>query len=159
MVGEEPPASDEPAREPGRRWQDRDTEPIPRARPVDPSSRQFESASADPYATDAYPEADYDDQRYAERDPGRGAVGGAFYDESPAPLTEEEVAGLRGDPGPSLYTTRRVAPLDDEASRHVARYLFPTEKFRGEWKRHWIQLVKEISVGGVATVLMGYITG
>jgi membrane protein YdbS with pleckstrin-like domain len=86
---------------------------------------------------------------------------GTYFDGGPAePLSEDELAGLHGgDPGPSLYSTRRVAPLDDEPSRHVARYLFPTEKFRGEWKRHWIQLGREFAIGGLATILMGYITG
>ena len=31
-------------------------------------------------------------------------------------------------------------PLEDEPSSLVARYLFPTERYRGEWKRHWIHL-------------------
>jgi membrane protein YdbS with pleckstrin-like domain len=86
---------------------------------------------------------------------------GTYFDGGPAePISEDELAALHGgDPGPALYSTRRVAPLDDEPSRHVARYLFPTEKFRGEWKRHWIQLAKEFTIGGVATILMGYITG
>jgi PH (Pleckstrin Homology) domain-containing protein len=30
-------------------------------------------------------------------------------------------------------------PLEDEPSRHIARFLFPTERFRGEWRRHWVR--------------------
>jgi len=41
----------------------------------------------------------------------------------------------------------------------VNRYLFPTEKFRGEWRRHPIALWKEAAAGIVATFLMGYATG
>jgi hypothetical protein len=37
--------------------------------------------------------------------------------------------------------------LDDLASSVVERFLFPTERFRGEWKRHWIHLVKSLAVG------------
>jgi membrane protein YdbS with pleckstrin-like domain len=105
-------------------------------------------------------EDDYDGSFVGGPDPAR-ATGGTYYDPPPR-FTDDNISDLHGgvdDPGPSVYTTSRVAPLDDEASKHVARYLFPTEKFRGEWKRHWIQLVKEFLVGAVATVLMGYVTG
>ncbi len=46
-----------------------------------------------------------------------------------------------------------------EPSDLVRRYLFPTEKFRGEWRRHWIQLVKRLSIGVVATLVLGYLAG
>jgi membrane protein YdbS with pleckstrin-like domain len=132
MAGEEPPEPTDADDSGRRRWQDRDTEPIPRARPNNPP-----------------PEPDYTNP-YA----GPEHV---FHD--PPRFTDEEFSGLHGDPGPSVYSSSRVAPLDDEPSKHVARYLFPTEKFRGEWKRHYIQLVKEFSIGAVATILMGYATG
>jgi hypothetical protein len=32
-----------------------------------------------------------------------------------------------------------VLPLEEEPSNHTARYLFPTERFRGEWRRHWVR--------------------
>ena len=87
-------------------------------------------------------------------------AGGAYFGDTPPRFTEDEFSGLREDhPGPGGYPTSRVAPLDDEASRHAARYLFPTEKFRGEWKRHWIQLAREGAIAGVATIAMGYLTG
>ena len=102
-------------------------------------------------------------------DDGSGGVGGyaaeaggAFYPGAPAdPLTEEELDGLRAGAGTgsSVYSPRRVLPLEDEPSSVVQRYLFPTEKFRGEWKRHWIQLGREIAVGLIATLIMGYGTG
>jgi membrane protein YdbS with pleckstrin-like domain len=46
-----------------------------------------------------------------------------------------------------------------EPSDLVRRYLFPTEKFRGEWRRHWIQLVKRLSIGVIATLILGYLAG
>src|SRR5262245_10783745 len=46
-----------------------------------------------------------------------------------------------------------------EPSNLVRRYLFPTEKFRGEWRRHWIQLIKRMSIGVVATFILGYLAG
>jgi membrane protein YdbS with pleckstrin-like domain len=46
-----------------------------------------------------------------------------------------------------------------EPSDLVRRYLFPTEKFRGEWRRHWIQLARRLSIGVVATLVLGYLAG
>jgi membrane protein YdbS with pleckstrin-like domain len=46
-----------------------------------------------------------------------------------------------------------------EASELVRRYLFPTEKYRGEWRRHWIHLVKRLSLGVLATFVLGYLAG
>ncbi|GAA1562077.1 hypothetical protein GCM10009827_099420 [Dactylosporangium maewongense] len=138
------------AEEPGaRRWEDRDTEPIPRARPANPGPADY--ADHDPYSDGAqsatlggYDRGDY------------------YVEEGPPTFTEDEFSGLRGgggDAGPSVPPGSRMAPLDEEASRHAARYLFPTEKFRGEWKRHWIQLAKEGGIAVAATIAMGYIAG
>jgi membrane protein YdbS with pleckstrin-like domain len=46
------------------------------------------------------------------------------------------------------------APSQDfeYASDLIAPYLFPTEKYRGEWVRHWINPVKSISLRLPATV-------
>src|SRR5262245_54668746 len=46
-----------------------------------------------------------------------------------------------------------------QPSDYVRRYIFPTEKFRGEWRRHWIHLVKRLSLGVLATFILGYIAG
>jgi membrane protein YdbS with pleckstrin-like domain len=46
-----------------------------------------------------------------------------------------------------------------EPSDLVRRYLFPTEKFRGEWRRHWIHLAKRLGIGVVATFVLGYLSG
>jgi membrane protein YdbS with pleckstrin-like domain len=148
------------------RFQDRETEPIPRRPP--PIAR--EPIAPEPPVDPIVPEPiipdpivpdpivpDPDDE---VGDPFVGGPGGGGYYDEPPRFTDDEFSGLTGgDPGPSVYSTSRVAPLDDEPSKHVARYLFPTEKFRGEWKRHWIQLAKEFSIGAVATILMGYVTG
>ena len=52
---------------------------------------------------------------------------------------------------------RRVLPLEDEPSPLVARYLFPTERYRGEWKRHWIHLTTPLLIGAGATFVLGYL--
>src|SRR5262249_494722 len=79
-----------------------------------------------------------------------------FVDE---PVTEEEISSLRDPTAPPPASSRRALPLEDEPSTMVARYLFPTEKFRGEWKRHWVQLAKAIGIGVLATFVMGYGSG
>ena len=74
-----------------------------------------------------------DDLTAIRRYGGPSHVGGSFV--VGEPITEEELGGLRGGSTP-LVTSRRVVPLEDEPSPLVQRYLFPTEKFRGEWQRH-----------------------
>jgi membrane protein YdbS with pleckstrin-like domain len=73
-------------------------------------------------------------------------------------ISEEELSGLRPDGGqPS--GPRRVLPLEDEPSTLVARYLFPTERYRGEWKRHWIHLSTPLLIGTGVTFVLGYLAG
>lgn len=88
-------------------------------------------------------------------DPGEEEVRGARTvsddtEELMAPLADGELAGLQmGAP----------KSIEEEPSSYVAHYLFPTEKFRGEWNKHWIHLVKEILIGAAATFLMGWLAG
>ncbi len=46
--------------------------------------------------------------------------------------------------------------LEDEPSRGVARYLFPTEKFRGEWRRHWVGLVQGVVCSVVVAAALAW---
>jgi membrane protein YdbS with pleckstrin-like domain len=86
-------------------------------------------------------------------DAGYGTDG--YPDEYESPVfTQEELSGLDGGDGP-----RRVLPLEDEPTTLVARYLFPTERYRGEWKRHWISLSGPLGIGAGATLLLGYLAG
>lgn len=77
----------------------------------------------------------------------------------PPEIPEEELAGLQYQEKGVPLGPRSVQPLDEEPSSLVSRYLFPTEKFRGEWKKHWIHLVREFLIGAVATFLIGWLTG
>jgi uncharacterized membrane protein YdbT with pleckstrin-like domain len=52
-----------------------------------------------------------------------------------------------------------ITPLQEGPSHLVARYLFPTERFRGEWKRHSIYLSTPISVAVFATLGLGGLAG
>jgi len=105
------------------------------------------------YSPDAgySPSAGYGtDPRDDYRDPG----------EYEAPVfTEEELQGLGGDSGGVPGGPRRVLPLEDEPTTLVSRYLFPTERYRGEWKRHWIHLSTPLLIGIGATLLLGYLAG
>ena len=73
-----------------------------------------------------------------ERDDYRGAFGTSDFG--------------GGSESVDLIATRAPSDL-------VRRYLFPTEKFRGEWRRHWIHLVKRLSLGVLATFVLGYLAG
>jgi membrane protein YdbS with pleckstrin-like domain len=77
---------------------------------------------------------------------------------APPGIDAEELAGLK-DEGDPPFGPRRALPLEDEASNFVSRYLFPTERFRGEWKRHWIHLLPPLLVGAIVTFALGYTTG
>lgn len=72
----------------------------------------------------------------------------AEFDEH-ATWDEDLDIGLAPPIGP-----RRVLPLEDEPSSLVARYLFPTERFRGEWRRHLLRPVR-----GYAFVLVFVVLG
>lgn len=74
-------------------------------------------------------------------------------------ITEEELAGLGTDENGLPMGPRRVLPLEDEPSTLVARYLFPTERYRGEWKRHFIHLTTPLLIGVGVTFLLGYLSG
>ncbi|MEO3746531.1 PH domain-containing protein [Plantactinospora sp. B5E13] len=55
-----------------------------------------------------------------------------------------------GDPVPEMPVgPSRSLVLEDEPTALVARYLFPSERYRGEWRRHWISLVKS---GGIVLI-------
>jgi membrane protein YdbS with pleckstrin-like domain len=79
--------------------------------------------------------------------------------DAPPDIEAEELAGLGDDEGAPPVGPRRTLPLEDEASNYVSRYLFPTERFRGEWKRHWVHLVPPLLVGAIVTFALGYTTG
>jgi hypothetical protein len=53
---------------------------------------------------------------------------------------------------PRLELVEMIAT--NEPGHLARRYLFPTEKFRGEWRRHWIRLVKDLAVGLALSLLI-----
>ncbi|MGH3738491.1 MAG: PH domain-containing protein [Micromonosporaceae bacterium] len=80
----------------------------------------------------------------------------------PPPLpdpAEAELDGFRYDAAGLPVGPRRVLPLEPEPSALISRYLFPTERFRGEWRRHWVHLFPYGALGVGATFVMGYLSG
>ncbi|MEV3937723.1 PH domain-containing protein [Glycomyces sp. NPDC049804] len=83
-----------------------------------------------------------------------------------APATAaSDIDGVRFDDGLNsglsggLLGGVRAPSVPDVPSPISARYLFPTEKYRGEWRRHWIHLMPWYVVGTLATFIMGLISG
>ncbi|MEV4630761.1 PH domain-containing protein [Micromonospora sp. NPDC049523] len=152
------PSGPPPDPDDAERWRrERDTEPIPRVRPDDDLGDGSPYAGSPSYPDGPpYPEgAGYDDEsrsgRNWERDPDAGY--------RPPDISEEELAGLRVDASGMPLGPRRVLPLEDEPTALVARYLFPTERYRGEWKRHKIYLATPVLIGLAATFVLGYLSG
>jgi membrane protein YdbS with pleckstrin-like domain len=103
-------------------------------------------------------DGDYSDPDYMDYDPV-GATDDTPTEQFSEPIREDELAGLHYDASGMPLGPRRVLPLEDEPSTLVARYLFPTEKFRGEWRKHWTYLFNQFAVGAVATFLFGWLWG
>ncbi|RKN43559.1 PH domain-containing protein [Micromonospora endolithica] len=143
--------------DPDRGRRERDTEPIPRIDPDDgPGRRPGPDAPDGPLFPD---DVGYGDPRgYPGEDrSGRAWIRDPEAGYQPPQISEDELAGLRADA--AGMAPRRVLPLEDEPSSLVARYLFPTERYRGEWKRHWIHLAVPLTVGIAATFVLGYLAG
>jgi membrane protein YdbS with pleckstrin-like domain len=122
-------------------------------------------ASDDPRRPDDQGEPRRPQDRDTDRIPPARPESAGDYDEItetaeflPPEIGEDELAGLRGGSGLPVGP-RSVLPLEEEASSLVSRYLFPTEKFRGEWKKHWIHLIPEIGISAGATFVFGWLVG
>ncbi|HEV2088040.1 MAG TPA: PH domain-containing protein [Cryptosporangiaceae bacterium] len=77
--------------------------------------------------------------------------------DEPPPTREErhdrfDTAGLP-------ITPVHIVPTDLTPSRHVMRYLLDSERYRGEWRRHWIYVARWVALGAVSTLALGYVTG
>jgi hypothetical protein len=50
----------------------------------------------------------------------------------------------------------RIVPLTPEPTSAVARWLLPTERYEGEWVRHWMVPLKQIAIGVAVGALVRY---
>jgi membrane protein YdbS with pleckstrin-like domain len=110
-------------------------DPRPGGDPDDERRRQPSDDNTEPIPT--YPAPDY--AQVVE------------FDDYEFPALGANQAGVGFD-RVDLIATREPSDL-------VRRYLFPTEKFRGEWRRHWIHLVKRLALGILLTFILGYLAG
>jgi len=76
----------------------------------------------------------------------------------PPDIGEDDLTGFRFDAAGSPLGPSDL-PVPDVPSPLSARYLFPTEKYRGEWRRHWIHLMPVVVIGVLATFIGGYAIG
>ncbi len=53
----------------------------------------------------------------------------------------------------------KVVPPEPQASPFVAQYLFPSERYRGEWRQHIIRLTVPAAIGLLATFALGWSSG
>ncbi|HEU4425581.1 MAG TPA: PH domain-containing protein [Pilimelia sp.] len=147
----------------GRR--DGDTEPIPRAHAEEGPgfSHGADYSPGAGYSADAgYSDGTaFGSEAHATEEPrAYGSPGAAGVTYTRPTLTDEEAEELSRLGGPGVPAApRRVLPLEDEPSSLVARYLFPTERYRGEWKRHYIHLTTPLLIGAGATFVLGYLAG
>jgi hypothetical protein len=86
---------------------------------------------------------------------------GAAEHVPPAPGPAGHVPDGRDFDDDSLFPTFDFAPdlepltgTDAEPSHLVARHLYPTEKYRGEWRRHWARPVKELALGAAVALVI-----
>jgi hypothetical protein len=90
----------------------------------------------------------------------RRAIGaGPAYDPRPssgAPPIFDDLDDLPSldEPGTERLAPVSLAPSDVEPGDVVRRYLYPTERYRGEWRRHGMRLAKELAVGAVVALLI-----
>jgi len=72
-----------------------------------------------------------------------------------------DIDGVRFDDSPAggLLSGVRAPAVPDVPSPISARYLFPTEKYRGEWRRHWVHLMPWYIIGTLSTFIMGLASG
>lgn len=127
------------------------TEPIPNIPP-----RSDEPAPGAGQGASASPGDRGGDAAGSTRGPGGGSGGGGsggdgYDDDYDTGYPDYDSSGLPAGP-------RRVLPVEPEPSSYVARYLFPTEKYRGEWRRHWIHMILPFVILVAATFLMGFLS-
>ena len=52
-----------------------------------------------------------------------------------------------------------IEPTKTQPSRIVGRYLFDSERYCGEWRRHWIYVARWTLLGALSPFLVGYLVG
>ncbi|GAA3393215.1 PH domain-containing protein [Cryptosporangium minutisporangium] len=88
-------------------------------------------------------------------------------DDPPGPPPPPAPDPSAGRPPPPAPPTAAPAPPPPprpyrpqlEPTRHVAQYLFDSERYCGEWRRHWIHVIRWLLALAAGTLLLGYLVG
>lgn len=88
-------------------------------------------------------------------DPPRRELSPASVSITPVPVEESEYSGsASSESGESKPRVVRPQP-----SRGVSKYLFASEKYAGEWRRHWIYVAGWGALGLISPFVVGYLVG
>ncbi|WP_025273477.1 PH domain-containing protein [Haloglycomyces albus] len=71
----------------------------------------------------------------------------------------EDLRYEKDDRTAGIFAGMRGPVRKDVPSQVSARYLFPTEKYRGEWRRHWVHLLPWYIIGAFSTLTLGFVAG
>jgi membrane protein YdbS with pleckstrin-like domain len=77
---------------------------------------------------------------------------GREYDAAGLPISADEP---HIQPAVSTATTAGIP----KPSHNVAKYLFTSERYVGEWRRHWIKIVGWAALGAISPFIVGYLVG
>ncbi|MGH3429871.1 MAG: PH domain-containing protein [Terriglobales bacterium] len=77
------------------------------------------------------------------------------YDRSNVPATEPKLVIQSGTPDADVVEKMR-SPVP---SHHVAKYLFSSEHYVGEWRSHWIKVAGWVALGVLSPFPAGYLVG
>lgn len=82
-------------------------------------------------------------------------------DAVPDPVDESDGSdGVRYDSaGLPIIDESHIIPTVPDPSPFVARYLFDSERYCGEWRRHWIHVAKWLAIAVLSPFAVGYVVG
>ncbi|SHN33271.1 PH domain-containing protein [Cryptosporangium aurantiacum] len=124
--------------------------------------------AADDPGTGSSPERDLGRRTLHDPPPvGLGITPVPTDDDPPGPPPPPSPDPTAGRPPPPAPPTAAPAPPPPprpyrpilEPTRHVAQYLFDSERYCGEWRRHWIHVIRWLLALAGGTLLLGYIVG
>ncbi|QSB04737.1 PH domain-containing protein [Natronoglycomyces albus] len=91
--------------------------------------------------------------------PGTSSGGPPSPESGGLPETAQSILGGVRFSEAGMLSGLKAPRVPDAPSPISARYLFPTEKYRGEWRRHWVHLMPWCILGALSTFIMGFVSG
>ncbi|MGH3544402.1 MAG: PH domain-containing protein [Mycobacteriales bacterium] len=108
---------------------------------------------------------DADSSSLGRRRRGREDITSATVSITPIPVEDAEAgydaAGLPITDKPHLSSEPEslITSVTPRPGPSVAKYLFTSERYVGEWRRHWIKIVGWIVLGALSPFIVGYVVG